>query len=128
MFGVEVTDLKVIANQYIKSNFFIDIFATVPFDYITEAIVGYPLPYMSFFGLLKLGRLLRIRKIIQFLNASRDFKAGAKLLNLIFFLIIYLHVFACGLWLSVKDEKVWIPYFLHHGDRGAQLNHLYYKK
>ena len=108
-FGAEVVEPKQIAINYIKGNFFIDFFATIPIDIFAEAIIGYQIASLTFFGLLKLGRLLRISKIIQFLNASRDFKAGAKLMKIIFFLVIYLHCFACGLWLSVRDGKEWVP-------------------
>ena len=111
-FGIEISDPDKIKWRYIKGTFIIDLFATIPFDVLMEAIVGYEISSLNFFGLFKLGRLLRINKIIQFLNASRDFKAGAKLINLIFFLLIYLHCFACALWLSVSEDKLWIPYFL----------------
>ena len=53
-------------------------------------------------GLLKLGRLLRINRIIRFLNAAKDIKAGAQLFNLILCLTIYLHFYACMLWMLVK--------------------------
>ena len=75
--GIEVTDLNQIAWNYVKGTFFIDFFATIPFDMIVEAIVGYEVSSLTFFGLLKLGRLFRISKIIAFLNTSKDFKAGA---------------------------------------------------
>jgi len=34
--GVEVTDLGIIANDYLKSTFVIDFLATFPFDLILE--------------------------------------------------------------------------------------------
>lgn len=111
-----------------KGTFFIDFFATIPIDVIAEVIMGYEITSLTFFGLLKLGRLLRINKIIQFLKASRDFKAGAKLINLIFFLIIYLHCYACGIWLSVKHDKMWVPYFLQDDKILETIHKLYYKE
>lgn len=110
--GKEIVDTNVIALNYIKGDFFIDFFATIPIDLLVEGIVGSEISSLSFFGLLKLGRLLRINRIIRFLNASRDLKAGAKLINLISFLVIYLHCYACMLWFMVKDDKKWTPYYL----------------
>ena len=74
---------------------------------------------------MKLGRLLRINRIIRFLNASKDFKASAKLMNLVFFLIVYLHCYACILWSSVVNEKLWTPYYLHEDVPGS-IQFLYY--
>lgn len=33
-------------------------------------------------------------------------------MNLILFLIIYLHFYACLLWMMVKESKTWTPYFM----------------
>ena len=82
-----------------------DFFSTIPIDYIYEAINGKDAGKLSLFGALKLGRLLRINKLIQFMQTSEDVKAGASLFNIVFFLIIYLHCFACALWMLVKNEK-----------------------
>ena len=76
-------------------------------------------------GLLKLGRLLRINRIIRFLNTKKDFKAGAQLINIILFLIIYLHFYACTLWILVHEDKQWTPYYLQN-DRLATINWLYF--
>ena len=66
-------------------------------------------PLFSLFGILKLGRVLRLSKIIQYLNVEEDVKASMKLLKMIFFLIIYMHLFACFWWMVVSVDKVWVP-------------------
>ena len=66
-------------------------------------------PLFSLFGILKLGRVLRLSKIIQYLNVEEDIKASLKLGKLIFFLGIYMHMFACFWWLVVNSDKTWIP-------------------
>ena len=52
----------------------------------------------KFFGALKLVRVMRLSKIITYLRSTEEFKAFLKLNKLIFFLIIYLHTFACLWW------------------------------
>ena len=52
-------------------------------------------------------------------------KAGAQLANLILFLIIYLHFYACVLWILVKDNKTWTPYYLQE-DFQNNLDFLYF--
>lgn len=60
------------------------------------------------FGILKLGRVLRLNKIIAFLNVEEDVKASMKLTKMVFFLVIYIHFFACIWFLIVKKDKKWI--------------------
>lgn len=59
--------------------------------------------------MLKFGRILRLNKIIQYLNVTEDVKASMKLTKIIFFLVIYIHVFACLWWFIVVKDKKWIP-------------------
>jgi len=40
---------------------------------------------------------------------TEDVKASMKLIKIIFFLIIYIHVFACFWWFIVFKDKIWIP-------------------
>lgn len=49
---------------------------------------------------LKLVRILRLSKLIDYLNSSDDFKLTLKLVKMMFFLILYLHLSAC-LWIFV---------------------------
>lgn len=123
--GFEEISTMGIARNYLLGNFLVDFFATIPIDWIVELIRGHKVKSLQFFGLLKLGRLLRINRIIRFLNASRDFKASAKLMNLVFFLIVYLHCYACVLWSNVVDGKVWTPYYLQE-NVAESIHFLYY--
>ena len=65
---------------------------------------------LELFGILKMGRVLRLNKIIQFLNVSEDVKASMKLTKMIFFLTIYIHCFACLWWIVVKHDRNWVSY------------------
>ena len=91
-----------IAINYLKGSFIIDFIAGLPLEYFTHKdIAEQSVIDPKFQGLLKLGRLLRINRIIRYLNTKKDYKAGAQLLNIILFLIIYLHFYACMLWIMV---------------------------
>ena len=61
------------------------------------------------FGALKLVRVLRLSRIIGHNKSSEEFKAFLKLNKLVFFLLIYLHVFGCLWWMLVSDDENWVP-------------------
>tara|TARA_B110000285_G_scaffold209059_1_gene249731 strand:- start:1673 stop:1981 length:309 start_codon:yes stop_codon:yes gene_type:complete len=65
-------------------------------------------PLYSLFGILKLGRILRISKIIAFMNVEEDTKGAMNLVKIVFFLIVYIHFYACVWWLIVKNDKSWM--------------------
>jgi hypothetical protein len=53
---------------------------------------------------------LRLNKIIAYLNVIEDVKAMIQLIKLVFFLVIYMHLYACFWWMLVKKEQSWVPY------------------
>jgi hypothetical protein len=60
-------------------------------------------------GVLKLIRVLRLNRIIMYLNLKQDIKASIKLIKLIFFLLMYVHFVACTWFFIVNIKKLWIP-------------------
>lgn len=60
--------------------------------------------------MLKLGRLLRLNKIIQFLKAQEDIKAAIRIFNMILFLVVYMHCFNCLWWIVINYGEEWVPY------------------
>ena len=54
-------------------------------------------------------RVLRLGRIIAFLNVRNEIKMSLKLLKLIFFLTIYLHWLGCAWFLIVDENKEWLP-------------------
>jgi hypothetical protein len=56
---------------------------------------------LQLFGLLKLVRVLRLNRIITYLNVKEDLKLGLKLAKLIFFLVMYLHCLGCLWYIAV---------------------------
>ena len=108
--GGLITNPKTIAKIYLKGQFWIDLVATLPLDQILELIFSDQNPYYELFGIMKLGRVLRLNKLIQFMNVDEDIKASLNLSKMIFFLIIYIHFYACIWWLVCKDaSEKWIP-------------------
>ena len=53
--------------------------------------------------------MLRLNKIISYLNVDEDVKASMKLSKLIFFLILYIHFCSCFFWLLIDFERDWLP-------------------
>ena len=66
--------------------------------------------YLEILAILKLARVLRLNQLFQFLSVETDIKASMKLGKMIFFLIVYIHLYACLWWLMVKNDKSWVPY------------------
>ena len=66
--------------------------------------------WILIFGILKLGRLLRLNKIIQFLKAAEDIKASLSLIKILLFLFVYFHCYTCVYWLTVSLDMTWFPY------------------
>lgn len=118
--GQEIFDNKMIAINYFKTSFIIDVLATIPFDTILSTNEQYKVykinikktggvPWVDLLGIFKLGRLLRLNDIISFMKATDDVKSSLKLIKLILFLFVYIHIFACFWWFMVNFDKVWIP-------------------
>lgn len=90
--GIEITNPKQIAIHYLTGRFIVDIIATVPFDSILEGLAGKEVSgKLSLLSTLKIFRVLRLMKIISYLNASENTKHSLKIFKLLFYLIIYIH-------------------------------------
>lgn len=90
--GEEILEPKKIAVQYLKTRFLVDLLATIPFDTIGLLFIsGNNTVGLQLFGLLKLVRVLRLSRIITYMNVKDDVKMSLKLIKLVFFLVMYLH-------------------------------------
>ena len=94
--GEEVVRFRDIAIQYIKMRFWIDLIASIPVDIIGFFVITGEAnsATLQMFGLLKLVRVLRLSRLITYMNLKNDIKMSLKLLKLIFFLVLYLHALA----------------------------------
>ena len=84
--GDEISEPKEIAKQYLKSRFWLDLLATLPFDIMSNGNPNFA--WTQLFGLLKTTRVLRLKRITMFINIRDDF-------TLIYFLVLYLHLTGC---------------------------------
>ena len=112
--GEEVTDTRKITKKYVTSSrFFVDVLSGIPLDVIGAATGPWKL-----IGIVKVLRLLRLRRLLMFMQAKARIKLTLKLLHLLFLFIIYLHVIACLWFLLTSAEEVYIPpgqYIYHEG-------------
>ena len=91
--GTEILDTKMIAVKYLKTRFFVDMLASIPFDFLSYGFSddkGNAF-LLQMLGLLKLVRVLRLSRLITYLNFKNDVKMSLKLIKLVFFLVLYLH-------------------------------------
>jgi len=90
--GEDIQDSKLIAINYLKGKFWVDFLASIPFDFISVLFIdsGNNL-VLELFSLLKLVRILRLSRLITYMNLKDDVKMSLKLGKLIFFLIMYIH-------------------------------------
>ena len=107
-------DFQMIAQKYMFSlTFVIDILSTAPLDDLAAIFSGNITDkknsLLSLFGILKLIRILRISSVIMNLNLSQELKALLKILNLMFNMIIYIHLMACIWYKVVTINEEWIP-------------------
>ena len=101
--GEEIVIDKEMALDYLQSTFIIDILATVPFDLL------FPKLNVEILGILKLGRILRLSKIIRYLRTTNDIKASLRIFKMVLFLVIYLHSYTCMWWWLALSTKTWMP-------------------
>lgn len=109
--GEEEFNLKKIAKNYLKGRFWIDLFASLPLDFISSFFVSNKnnVEILKIFGLLKLVRISRLGRIIILLNIEETIKISLKLANMIFMLLVYFHCQACLWYILVSQNKEWVP-------------------
>ena len=79
----------------------------------TEMVGGFFIPdenqtLLQMFGLLKLVWILRLGRLITYLNLRQDFKLSLKFVRLIFFLILYLHLTGCVWFFIARQDEQWL--------------------
>lgn len=107
--GEEVREGWMVAYNYLHTRFLIDFLATVPFDLMASFFFDSNSLFFQLFGLLKLIRVLRLARIVTFLNLQDDTVVIFSIGTLIFFLIVYLHCYTCFWFFIVNSKKEWLP-------------------
>ena len=107
--GDEIIESKLIAKNYIAGRFWIDFLSTVPFEkfiiYFKKGIDTQEAEKYVIMSCLKLIRILRLSRLINYMNASDDFKLQMRLLKLTFFLLLYIHITGCG-WYFIAELEL----------------------
>lgn len=100
-FGKEIFGFKLIALNYVRSaRFYTDFFSLLGTSIVTNWA-----PNFKIFKVIKIVRILRVKQFISRLNISIEVKIILQLLNITFYMFIYLHVQAC-LWYAVSKTSV----------------------
>jgi hypothetical protein len=71
---------KIALNYMTNYNCYIDLLATIPFDQLAILFAEDSNIDLGFFGVLKLVRLLRLRRIVTFLKVNAGFQFGIRLI------------------------------------------------
>lgn len=109
--GLEITNPKLSAYNYVKTRFVIDLIASIPFDYFSYFIpnANDNSLVLKLFSLLKLVRILRLGRLVAHLDIKNELKTSIKLVKLIFFVCMFIHLLACVWFWIVKQDDKWIP-------------------
>ena len=110
--GDEIFGPGMIAKNYIVNDtFLLDIVSTFPLDKIAGAFnaPARVISILRILGLLKMQRIRRVSKIISSLNGTQETKAFYKVAQMVFLLILYIHILACLLWITFRLDGTWIP-------------------
>lgn len=107
--GEEIKDPWPVAKHYLKTSFFFDLIASVPFDFILSFILSGWNPVIRLVGLIWLVRILWVTKMVKFLDYSANDVNTLKIYLSIFYIIVYIHCYTCLFsYFSVRQD-VWRP-------------------
>ena len=106
--GEEITDAVEIVANYLKSwQFYIDVISAIPILVISNNYRAFrSLRVMTLMLLLK---ALKLNDEIHLSGSTEVQKLQLKLVKLIVFLLIYIHVTTCLLFMIVDIEQTWLP-------------------
>ena len=100
MTGDENFNTGDIALNYLAGRFLVDLLSTIPFDTILRMFLSSMTEDNSrnfiILSCLKLIRILRLTRIIDFMKTSDELKLYLKFFKLIFFLVLYIHLSGCA--------------------------------
>ena len=102
--GDEIVEPNKIVKNYLKGMFWIDFISVMRFEDIFENILqgGGKKDFLKALSILKLFRVMRLSKLITYMNSTDDVKNSLKVLKLCFFLILYVHLVGC-LWVYINN-------------------------
>jgi hypothetical protein len=121
--GEEIFDQKLIAKNYLGGQFTIDFLSAIPFDLLLGGAVGdeNENQFLSFIKSLKLFRVLRLNRLITYMNSTDDVKHSLRLLKLFFMILLIVHVEACLWFYLVNQQHEWRPTQYYERSDGTQF-------
>ncbi|GMF33139.1 unnamed protein product [Phytophthora fragariaefolia] len=110
--GVEIVDRREIRRHYLKTTFFVDIVATIPFDFIIEEVAaGNIFKSLRLIRTLKLIKLLRLMRLSKLLKMNSQWMAEfdinvdtVRLLKLLAPVMIIAHYVGC-IWFYISAGR-----------------------
>lgn len=109
--GEEICSTKVIAFNYLRGRFIIDFPSAIPVDLILQD----ESQGLELISLIKFVRVLRLYRMINYMNQSDGVKVSLKLIQVLLLLLVWVHLVAC-VWFYVitiedqEDDSVrWVP-------------------
>ncbi|GMF14357.1 unnamed protein product [Phytophthora lilii] len=122
--GVEIVDRHEIRRHYLKTTFFVDIVATIPFDFLIEAVAaGNIFRSLRLIRTLKLIKLLRLMRLSKLLKMNSQWMAEfdinvdtVRLLKLLAPVMIIAHYVGC-FWFYMSADR---------GEHDAWWGRIYY--
>ena len=93
-----------IAINYLTGRFWLDLVSAIPFELVLRLFFD-PAKHtfiddFKLLSILKLIRVMRLGRLINYMNSTDETKLSLRLFKLCFFLILYIHITAC-LWYFV---------------------------
>ena len=113
--GDEVLKPALIARNYLLGKLWIDVITCVPSElmdlfYEKKSKDVSNRDLIMFIGILKLYRISRLNRIITSLRLKSNVKLGLRILQLLLFLILYIHLVACSWWVIAMYDQRWTPF------------------
>ena len=108
--GEECKERKSIVIHYIFGMFLIDVMATVPFYEVFCLILqGNMSRWVQMLAIMKLVRVLRLQRVITYMNTTEDVKLTLQLVKTFIYLLLFIHFTACMWFYLANSDQKWIP-------------------
>ena len=102
--GEEIVERKKIVKHYLGGMFLIDFISSLPL----ESIDGIP-EQVRLLNMLKIIRVLRITDVINKSNFGEEMKSRFRMAQIVFFLVLTIHIISCVWHYLCRADEVWIP-------------------
>lgn len=102
--GEEIVDRKKIVKHYLIGMFLVDFISSLPL----ESIAGIP-EQVRLLNMLKIIRVLRITDVINKSNFDEEMKSRFRMAQIVFFLVLTIHIISCAWHYICREDEVWIP-------------------